>query len=877
MKMQCTLKSRGILVVLLLLVLSWGCENDVGGDEPRLYQSDAPFVGFDPVIDDPEEPEPEPEPEPDPDLDDRLKECEGSSEDSDGDGLSDCIEDVIGTNSSSADTDGDGACDGANSVDGVCIGGEDKNNNGKLDSGETDPQIMDTDKDGIIDGMELISACSDPTVQDTDGDTLADGIEDSNLNGWYESETETSACKVDSDGDGFEDGCEDRNKNGFVDPGESDPRLADSDGDTLSDSAECSGYFEGCANYSDASQCATDPSKKDTDNDTIPDNVELNSSYKNGAKSDPRNPDTDGDTILDGMEDLNRDGKFSEGELDPTTEMSYEGKLDKENPIAVACIKDAIRETQKIEDNNGDIVFLIEKEYLSQAVTLGSLGTNYRAFAIDAPAKPLTGFIISKPSESASLVNAEQEMAAISTKLGLSAALPRSFNTWDGFPAVYASFELSGHDNVSVARNAMIAKIMGLEPSALGNLPPVKDGADDVSASYDMILSVVWRTATRTLLMGVVTPKGTTLVEEYEISDLYNTSALAQIKDEIQDTCDLITITEVPKVDFLFVIDDSASMNEEQDAVNQTAAYFFNQVSNSFLDARWTVTSVEYEGASGVSKDNVCGLTRGRLSGSVWNDFSATMTEKFKNKINDPGSIEPPGPKDPLVYFGENEYGLRCARLAIDYLQGKDTVAGKALSYDRQRTGSALIAVIMTDEEDNEVGTGPGKRPLATLISEYKQYFDAMKDSSGVYGSVTPFAIMTLEPKQPQDRMPLFEALFKLGSPDKTANAVPGDIANEASIQSAINTVIDRAGGIASNYKPKFNPITLTFTLKIRRLGEGLVDMPRSKISGWSYDSATNALSFAGHWRPKSLDDVALTYQYFVKKCDKPAGCVGAN
>ncbi|MGI5830017.1 MAG: hypothetical protein ACOX8U_07630 [Bradymonadia bacterium] len=869
-----------ILCLCIMALFAWACESDVS-IEPIVYkQSDAPYLDLpdDPNPNPDPDLNPDPDPDPDPDIEERLAACEGKTQDSDGDGLPDCIEEIIGTKVLHADSDLDGLCDGSNDVEGVCVGGEDLNNNGIIDSGETDPRNADTDEDGLLDGLEKLHSCTDPLNPDTDGDTILDGIEDFNANGIYEAEYETNPCDVDSDKDTIPDGCEDRNQNGFIDPGESDPRKADSDGDTIPDGEECSGYYTDCPDYDNADHCPTNPAMLDTDNDTIPDNIELSSNYKNGA-TDPRNPDTDGDTILDGLEDLNRNGRFDEGELDPTTDMTYEGKYDKDNPIAVACVKDEIKDSTRIEDDDGDIVYLIEKAYAHQSITLGSLSKNNKAYVIEATDKPLLAFIISKPSESSDNANAEQEMASISHKIGINAELPRSFNTWDGFTAVYASFNLTGYDNVSAARNDIIAKIFGLPLSDLGNLPEEK-AAESTASDYDMILSIVYRTNKRTLLMGVVTPVANTEIEEHEISDLYNTSALAQVKDEIDDTCDLITITEIPKVDFLFVIDDSASMNDEQDAVNETADYFFAKVHDSFLDARWAVTSVEYEGASGVSKDNVCGLTRGRISGSVWNSFELEMTESFKQKVNDPASIEAPGPKNSLVYFGENEYGLRCAKLAIDYIQGKNTAAGKALSYDRQRLGSALITVILTDEDDNEVdlGTGAvGKKPLQTLISEYQEYFDAMKDSSGEYGSVTPFAIITLEPKTPEEKMPLFEALFKLGSPYKAVNAVPADIGNAESIQTAINAVIDRAGGIASNYRPKYNPITLSFKLKIRRLNEGLVDMPRSKISGWSYDSATNSLSFAGQWRPQRLDDVALTYQYFIKKCFNPDGCQGVN
>ncbi len=89
--------------------------------------------------------------------------------------------------------------------------------------------FTDSDGDTISDLIEE-SACTDPNLRDTDKDGLDDGIEDSNFDGIHDS-NETDACKADSDGDGINDGVEDANHNGRVDAGETDPRKSDTDSD----------------------------------------------------------------------------------------------------------------------------------------------------------------------------------------------------------------------------------------------------------------------------------------------------------------------------------------------------------------------------------------------------------------------------------------------------------------------------------------------------------------------------------------------------------------------------------------------------------------------------------------------------------------------
>ncbi len=129
----------------------------------------------------------------------------------------------------------------------------------------TSPYITDSDGDGLDDGKEVFMNKTNPTLRDTDGDGLIDGIEDANQDGQIDS-NETSPTSKDSDGDGLCDGycrvfkvreicndnqgknCmdvpygkwigEDKNLNGKVDPGETDPRLRDTDGDGVLDDQE---------------------------------------------------------------------------------------------------------------------------------------------------------------------------------------------------------------------------------------------------------------------------------------------------------------------------------------------------------------------------------------------------------------------------------------------------------------------------------------------------------------------------------------------------------------------------------------------------------------------------------------------------------------
>jgi hypothetical protein len=150
--------------------------------------------------------------------------------DTDGDGLSDEEESFYGTDPGKADTDNDELSDG----DEVALG--------------IDPLDADSDDDGLLDGEEL-GFGADPRRFDTDSDLLGDGLERgvsvgipgaSGIDYPYAGTdlsvfvpdgdagaTRTDALDPDSDGDGLLDGEEDANGNGVVEPGETDPNIAD--------------------------------------------------------------------------------------------------------------------------------------------------------------------------------------------------------------------------------------------------------------------------------------------------------------------------------------------------------------------------------------------------------------------------------------------------------------------------------------------------------------------------------------------------------------------------------------------------------------------------------------------------------------------------
>ncbi len=121
---------------------------------------------------------------------------DGELEDSDRDGLSDALEESIGSDPDDADTDDDGVLDG-----------DEPNPTDDLDGDERIAVLdADSDDDLLLDGVELGTACDDP---DTDRDLCRI---DADLGA-----TVTSPLLADTNGDGVADGYADVDGNGLID------------------------------------------------------------------------------------------------------------------------------------------------------------------------------------------------------------------------------------------------------------------------------------------------------------------------------------------------------------------------------------------------------------------------------------------------------------------------------------------------------------------------------------------------------------------------------------------------------------------------------------------------------------------------------------
>jgi MYXO-CTERM domain-containing protein len=263
---------------------------------------------------------------------------DGTIKDFDGDGLSDVLEESLGSNPKDADSDDDGLLDG-----------DERNPSDDTDrDGIINVLDTDSDNDALFDGTESGKNCKHPATDAAKGNCRLDADAGA---------TKTSPVNADTDLGGVTDGAEDANLNGAIGGDDFDPndkaddtKVIDSDGDGLSDGLE--GTLSSNADDADSDDdglldgeepnptsdvdgdgtgALNDP---DADNDGLYDGTEVGkacndpstSEAKGQCKADGDNgktktyvllADSDGGSVKDGEEDADADGVVDSGERDP--------------------------------------------------------------------------------------------------------------------------------------------------------------------------------------------------------------------------------------------------------------------------------------------------------------------------------------------------------------------------------------------------------------------------------------------------------------------------------------------------------------------------------------------------------------------------------
>ena len=811
-------------------------------------------------------------------------EMDPRSGDSDGDGILDAIEDRnhngiydddgIETDAAQVDTDGDGLADGV----------EDTNKNGGVEPGETDPRIVDSDGDCLSDGVEDANQNGvrddgelDPLGRDSDGDGISDGLEDTSCDGQVD-EGETDPLSADSDEDGLGDGLEDRNQNGQVDPRETDPRSADSDQDGLEDGVEDSNQ-NGRVDVGE-----TDTLNPDSDNDTIPDGVEDidRDGERDDGEMDPLDQDSDADGIPDGLEDRNRNGRYDPpgqgeeltGETDPLDDdtdgdglidgldedLNGNGQVDQsETNPRVADADNQSGLVQICSTRNLTPVGFWEAQALDVKLALpeavhasrseltangGVVGLAYQdntrqSFGFTLAMAPHPAATAAAAGQRA-FVQAERHRQALAgAGFTLQPANPRVFTSNDGFESAILEMQGSFNQGSGAARNTAVNALIG----GVQGLPaPGGGGAGD----FNLVITVIYRSDQNAVTLFAIAPVTADANEQglrsISLKNLAAGTSVARSGSRVRKVCVDFVIRRASEVDFLWVIDNSGSMGNEQAAVAAAASAMVQQLNGTNLDWRIGVTTTDQDGA----------LIGGNFT-------TSGNTFRSRAVVGTRGS--------------GTERGLRMARRAVERALPRGNGASKL------RAQAPLITVIVSDEEDADAkraGCYNDRACGQTFTEGYVNFFNgqgAFQPPNGFERPGSVFTVINIPAfgcGRAQNAHTYDIVAIRTGGRSESICGRGGQLDYAPLMQD----IARAAAGIASAYRLSGSPISSTFKAGIQQIQQNNQDvvLNRARTLGFDYDDTQNSIVLQGSLGLQNNDRLWVSFRYWIPPAC-PGGC----
>jgi len=775
-----------------------------------------------------------------------------------------------------ADPTSDVDCDGISDKDEQVLG--------------TDPKNRDTDGDGIWDGVEL-GATSSP-------DPLCANYFPQNL----QPTRKTSPLRQDTDCDGISDGDEDKNKNGRTDPGETDPTKYDTDGDFLWDGTEL-GVTPGMILLGGHIVPLTRV-------DPVCDSKYRQYAEKNCPPAfrritDPLDPDTDKDGLPDGTEDSNKNGCFepnlfggegadpfsqaegSLGESDPKDKNSPHPERDKE--VLDACLPANLVPVDIQRNIAMQIALGLPMGFANSYVDI-QRGATRGLMGFDAVRN--VAFLAWK--ESGATINGVAALENLANTHaqrivgGNPGAVPIRFTSWNAPTlqpnAVSIRFQVSSLSSPIERANTIATTLLG---AGNGSLPVpvnvVRENLQFIRAQY--VLHVNPEGHREVIVVMAVARDNDNVTGSpgfFGLMDVAGGAALASYLDRTVVQCER-AVADRRAVDFLFVVDDSGSMQSKQDQLAAAAIGMTEALAKSTLSWRVALVTNSYHTRT-VNAGIIRGFTNNTQVFQSW--LRASVPCNFSVTCRNPwaGTEVTCGSAGNRCWIGTGgdaaESMLGAARLAV-----MDMSRRNAPDAVRFREDADIIVIILSDTDDQNNGlfaSGNGSETIENFVD-----FFMGRQTRNLVPGITPtvqgyVAPGHLAPVRPGETILVHSISCPAGigcgdtvpgtNPtrvQRVANETGGtftDIRTEAVVQNSMEEIVNRAIGRAG-VKTQKPFIGASLRVAIRTPANpancNSANVPRSRQHGFDYDGIAQTVTFFGDCRPPAGQEsrVALSYR----------------
>jgi hypothetical protein len=573
----------------------------------------------------------------------------------------------------------------------------------------------------------------------------------------------------------------------------------------------------------------------------------------------PPDLDTDTDGVPDVSEDRDQDGIVDPGETDPrNTDSDADGIPDDGEVEYLACARVNDRPIAVYDAPGTDSMLLVDKTVDQHSMVRTSDNRAPGLVVADGTLNVTAAMVSKRPGNGVRSPAAQRDLERRTglAMLGeLGALSSRAFVTHDGFEAEQASFTLTFAQAVDVrtAANRIAGALLGGVPLT-GTLP--------AGGTSERVMSVrlltILRSQTRVVMVAAIAPGAqpadAQLIRLEELTDGTNVARHGAFTRHV---CDELKAVAQSKGDFIFVIDDSGSMQDDQEAVRAAGSAMAEVLQAAQLDFRLGVVRHR-------AQENQNSPQRGRLEGD---GLTADLTE-FQNTVvvGAEGGWEP---------------GLETGLLAIDRLLPR-TLETEPVDPQRLRDGAATIIIHLSDERDQAIeceacgacGQEPMPRNQLCTGGDPQQVIDRFVADYRSRNAVN-FAIVGDLPTG--CRQPGARDDFEPGQGYvEVANATGGQFGSLCGDMSQnLRDIARVATGVASAYRLSTQPASASIKVAIGPPGQGRV-IPRSRTNGYDYDAVQNSIIFYGDARPADGHEVVIGYRRWDFANDPttpPDGC----
>ncbi|MEZ4409724.1 MAG: hypothetical protein R3A52_25115 [Polyangiales bacterium] len=561
---------------------------------------------------------------------------------------------------------------------------------------------------------------------------------------------------------------------------------------------------------------------------------------------DPAARDSDGDGVRDGDEDLNADGVINEarGETDPRLwDTDGDGRSDGDGGLDI-CRAEGLATPDRSPLGATGVQVAREAAWRGSPARSVAGMSGAEGLLLDDVAAGVAGAVVDLAGGDDVRAEAERVEGFVSAAMGVPVLVGQRVTTHEELPAVTSLYRVAAGGSAGALRDRVAAGLLDVDVAAGGPAYP------EATALYVEVTTVARPTRGRVTALVAVAP-----VDDYDdpsrptgirARDLTNTTGLADSTRDLDFRCQRFSAGDAPMVDFLWLVDTSGSMSDDQERLGNTAVRFFNNLNGAGVDFRVGVLTA---GSSMLNLDApgfrfISGASPTGARDLAWEvTTGAYMGNGFDNRR-------------PYAFAGGMEEPLAAGVISYETFLAR-AQAGETNPDRRFRFGSSVVMFFVTDEAGTNDVTRYFGRDIprwggdgATQLGTITEFFQTA--SVRTFGMVNDFG--TSCSRGDQRDLPKCVILANGGA------FIPITTATDAEVTAAMLRIVDGVAGSTSAYALDRTPVSSTLRVTVR--GQ---PVPRSRAEGFDYDAASRAIVFyGGVYRPHPGDAVVVSYRVWV-------------